>query len=205
MGQKSSDHSQSIPVDVPEINTEDALDSVIESILFVMGDPISLSDLSRATNRPKADILASLKRLEKKYQSADSGIHLVYVKSSVQLATKPASYPYIIRLNSKLKSPKITEAMLEVLSIIAYRQPVTRTDIENIRGVSCTFLINKLLDLNLIRELGVTRDSAHAILFGTTDEFLRAFGIRNLSDLPKFKEGDYRQLAEQVESTNITL
>jgi segregation and condensation protein B len=117
----------------------------------------------------------------------------------VQLATKPEMYEYLIKIAKTPKSYRLSDTALETLSIIAYKQPVTRLQIEHIRGVSCSRAIDKLLEYDLIRELGRLDAPGRPLLFGTTDDFLRAFGVDSLDDLPEIAPEHVEEFREEAE------
>ncbi len=120
-----------------------------------------------------------------RYQEEERGIQIIELENSFQLCTKKEYYDSLIRIAAQPKKPTLTDVMLETLSIIAYKQPVTKAEIEKIRGVKCDHAINKLMDYDLVRELGRLDAPGRPILLGTTEEFLRCFGVHGLEDLPE--------------------
>ena len=121
------------------------------------------------------------------YRSADRGIQVIELNDSYQMSTKPAMYESIIKIAHVPKKHVLTEVLLETLSIVAYKQPITRQEIEAIRGVSCDHAVNKLVEYGLITEIGRLDAPGRPILFGTTDDFLRSFGLASLEELPVVK------------------
>ena len=119
-----------------------------------------------------------------KYQAEDRGIKIIELENAFQMCTKQEYYEYLVEIALQPKKAVLTDVMLETLSIIAYKQPVTKQEIEKIRGVKCDHAINKLVEYNLVQELGRLDAPGRPILFGTTEEFLRNFGIESLEDLP---------------------
>ena len=115
-----------------------------------------------------------------RYQEEERGIQIIELENSFQLCTKKEYYDSLIRIAAQPKKPTLTDVMLETLSIIAYKQPVTKAEIEKIRGVKCDHAINKLMDYDLVRELGRLDAPGRPILLGTTEEFLRCFGVQGL-------------------------
>ena len=137
--------------------------------------------------------------LSDKYERPDSGIRLVRLEDAVQLTTRTEMYEYLIRIASAPSRPKLTDTMLETLSIIAYKQPVTKSEIEAIRGVNSDFAVDKLLGYGLIEELGRKDAPGRPILFGTTEQFLRSFGVRSLDELPSPKTEEIEEFKEEAE------
>ena len=174
------------------------LQAAAESILFAAGDKVSLDRLSKALNISKERTQEVLELLSIKYEDETSGICLKSIANGYQLCTKEQMYPYLTGVVDNDRKYQLTESVMETLSIIAYRQPVTRVEIEKIRGVSSDHAVNRLVDLGLVRELGRLDAPGKPLLFGTTDEFLRCFGISSKSDLPVLENTaleDFRQEA----------
>lgn len=119
-----------------------------------------------------------------KYNARDRGIKILELDGAFQLCTKQEYYEYLVEIALQPKKAVLTDVMLETLSIIAYKQPVTKQEIEKIRGVKCDHAINKLVEYNLVQELGRLDAPGRPILFGTTEEFLRNFGVQSTEDLP---------------------
>ena len=162
--------------------------AMIEGILFSMGTSVSKKQLKTALNVDD-DLLEYLSdQLKREYKRPERGIRLLEFDDSIQLCTKPEYYEALIRIVNHPKKPKLTDVMLETLSIIAYKQPVTKQEIEAIRGVKCDHPVNKLLEYNLICEAGRLDAVGRPILFKTTEEFLRCFGVSSVKDLPVVQE-----------------
>ncbi|WP_130836742.1 SMC-Scp complex subunit ScpB [Lachnoclostridium sp. Marseille-P6806] len=170
-----------------------------EAILFAMGDSVERSALARALEISGEDLSRVLAGLSDKYDRPDSGLRLVELEESVQLATRTELYDYLIRIAQAPSRPKLTDTMLETLSIIAYKQPVTKTEIEAIRGVNSDFAVDKLLSYDLIQELGRKDAPGRPILFGTTEQFLRSFGVKSVEELPAPKKEQIEELKEEAE------
>ena len=135
-----------------------------------------------------------------KYQDEGRGIHIIELENSYQLCTKRDYYGCLIRIAMQPQKPALTDVMLETLSIIAYKQPVTKAEIEKIRGVKSDHAVNKLVEYNLVKELGRLDAPGRPILFGTTEEFLRTFGVQGLEELPSVdpvKMADFKAEAEE--------
>ena len=157
---------------------------VLEGILFAMGKSVEIKILSAALELSEEETILALKKLQDFYVQHNSGIQLLFLENHVQLATKPEYYEYLIRVAVQPKKPVMTGALMETLSIVAYKQPVTRIEIERIRGVNSDHAVNKLIDYGLIEEAGRLDAPGRPILFATTEEFLRTFGVSSLTDLP---------------------
>ncbi|MDE5697708.1 MAG: SMC-Scp complex subunit ScpB [Lachnospiraceae bacterium] len=174
--------------------------AVIEAVLFAMGDSVELSSLSHVLEMPEEEIREVIARMNAKYKKADRGIYIAELENAVQLCTKPELYEYLIKVAKAPRKYVLTDTLLETLSIIAYKQPVTRLEVEKIRGVSCDHAVNRLLEFNLIQELGRLDAPGRPLLFGTTEEFLRTFGVKSLGDLPMLNPEqmeDFRKQAEE--------
>ena len=162
--------------------------AMIEGILFSMGTSVSKKQLKTALNVDDDLLEYLIDQLKREYKRPERGIRLLEFDDSIQLCTKPEYYEALIRIVNHPKKPKLTDVMLETLSIIAYKQPVTKQEIEAIRGVKCDHPVNKLLEYNLICEAGRLDAVGRPILFKTTEEFLRCFGVSSVKDLPVVQE-----------------
>ena len=127
------------------------------------------------------------------------GIGLIWLEDKVQLCTKGEYYEYLIKIATTPKKHVLTDTLLETLSIVAYKQPVTRTEIERVRGVSCDHAVNKLLEYGLITELGRMDAPGRPLLFGTTEQFLRSFGVKSLEELPEISTLQIEEFRNQAE------
>lgn len=174
--------------------------AILEAILFTMGDSVEISRLAEVIEESKKTTKELLEELEESYQSKEKGIELVWLEEAVQLCTKNEMYEYLIKIAKTPKKHVLSDTMLETLSIIAYKQPVTKLDIERIRGVSCDFAVNRLLEYNLVQELGRLDAPGRPMLFGTTEQFLRSFGVKSLSDLPELNPVQVEEFREQAEA-----
>ncbi|MBU5458865.1 SMC-Scp complex subunit ScpB [Anaerostipes sp. MSJ-23] len=158
--------------------------AMIEGILFSMGDSVSKRQLMTALHINEEVLDYLIECLKKEYEKEERGIRLLEFDGAYQLCTKPQYYEQLIQIVNQPKKPKLTDVMLETLSIIAYKQPVTKQEIEAIRGVKCEHAINKLLEYHLICEAGRLDAIGRPILFKTTEQFLRCFGVKSIKDLP---------------------
>ncbi len=171
---------------VEERNIENA----IEAILFVAGEAMKISEIAGALEESEATVSLAADRMIEARQKNESGIELVRLGDKLQLSTSKLYEPYIKKLFMPDNTYTITQAAIETLSIIAYNQPVTRSEIEKIRGVSCTYSLGALLAKGLICEAGKKDTLGHPLLYATTDEFLRHFDLRGLQDLPELKSAE---------------
>lgn len=169
-----------------------------EAILFTMGDSVSAKSLAAALELSESDTRKIVQNLMDRYQELDSGIQIIELEDAWQMCTRPELYDYLIRIAKQPRKYALTDVVLETLSIIAYKQPVTRQEIEKIRGVSCSHAVNKLLDYGLIRELGRLDAPGKPILFGTTEEFLRCFAVRSADDLPSISQDKIEEIREEA-------
>ena len=159
-------------------------EAAIEAILFAMGGSVEASDIAKAIGVDTETTIKMIHNMMDRYQEEDRGIQIIELEHSYQMCTKKEYYEYLIRIAMQPKKPALTDVMLETLSIIAYKQPVTKVEIEKIRGVKCDHAVNKLVEYSLVKELGRLDAPGRPILFGTTEEFLRAFGVQAIEELP---------------------
>ena len=164
------------------------LKSILESVLFVADQPISLSKLAEAAEASESDVKAALDELSDDYCARASGILLKQVAGGYRLFTNPDNARYVERLFRVSEVRRLSQAAMEVLSIIAYKQPVTRLEINAVRGVNSDGALSTLLARDLVRAVGRQNAPGNPILYGTTKQFLEAFGLRGISDLPPLQE-----------------
>lgn len=179
--------------------TVNQLEAALEALLFTMGDSVDTQSLARAIDQDVPTTRKLLEGLRIRYKEENRGIMLLELEDSWQLCTKKEYYSVLIRLASQPKKAVLTDVMLETLSIIAYKQPVTKADIEKIRGVKSDHAVNRLIEYELVTELGRLDAPGRPILFGTTEEFLRKFGVSSLDELPEInpvKLEDFKAEAE---------
>lgn len=179
--------------------SEEEIQAVFESILFTMGESVEMKKLSEVTGVDLRTTKRILQNMAEQYQAQNRGIMLTQFENAVQLCTKPETYEYLIKIAKTPKKITLTDTVIETLSIIAYKQPVTRLDVENIRGVNCDHAINKLLEYDLITELGRLDAPGRPILFGTTEQFLRCFGVKSLEELPELSTVQMEEFKAQAE------
>lgn len=160
----------------------------LEAVLFACGSPVGVDKLCDIFTSSRDEILDAVGVLEDRYANAESGISLIRVEDAVQLCTKSEHSQYIKQALELRKLPPLSRASLEVLAIIAYNQPVTRSFIEQVRGIDSSAIVASLSDKGLIKEKGFLDAPGKPSLFGTTDQFLRCFGIASIDDLPEAGE-----------------
>ncbi|WP_297813785.1 SMC-Scp complex subunit ScpB [uncultured Finegoldia sp.] len=160
----------------------------IESLLFLWGEPLDLSSISEAIKLNKKDTRKLLNDLTKEYEFRNTSLEIRCVNDNYQIQTKKDYHEFLKEIFTKNKNTKLTNTTMEVLSIIAYKQPITRIEIDEIRGVKSSSSIDTLIKKNLIKEVGRLDKIGKPILFGTTDEFLYYFNINSINELPKLNE-----------------
>ena len=160
------------------------MEGIIEAILFTMGDSVEIGKIARALEQDEETTRKVIHKMMDKYVAEDRGVRIIELDGAYQMCTKTEMYEYLIRVASQPKKHVLTDVLLETLSIIAYKQPVTKLEIEKIRGVKSDHAVNKLVEYNLVSERGRMDAPGKPILFATTEEFLRNFGIESLEDLP---------------------
>ena len=160
------------------------MEGIIEAILFTMGNSVELSRIAAAIEHDEATTRKIIYNMMDKYEAQDRGIRIIELENSFQMCTKTEMYEYLIRIAKQPRRYTLTDVQLETLSIIAYKQPVTKLEIEKIRGVKSDHAVNKLIEYNLVCELGRLDAPGRPLLFGTTEEFLRRFSVHSLDELP---------------------
>lgn len=175
-------------------------EAVLEAILFTMGDSVEVKSLADVIEEDVKTTREILKEMEQRYEGEDRGIALTWFEDAVQLCTKADMYEYLIKIAKAPRKMVLTDTVLETLSIIAYKQPITRVEIERVRGVSCDHAINKLLEYDLITELGRLDAPGRPLLFGTTEQFLRCFGVKSLEELPELNPVQIEEFKQQAEA-----
>lgn len=162
------------------------LKNAIEAILFVYGGTLTAQDLGEILDEPEVIIQDILKEMES--ERRDSGIQLAFYDGGIQLKTNPLYSKYIEKLLSSSQKPQVlSNAAIETLAVIAYNQPCTRADIEQVRGVNCDYTVNALVAKGLIYISGRKETVGKPLMYSTSEEFLRHFGIENIEKLPKIE------------------
>lgn len=168
---------------------------IVEAILFVTGDAVEKREICRAMEISEAQLNETLDALESGYDFERRGLRLLRFGTHVQLATRPDYAAYVEKLLQPVQKQSLSQAVMETLAVIAYRQPVTKAEIEQVRGVKCDYSVQALVTRGLIEEVGRKEALGRPILYGTTDAFLRHFCISSLSDLPEI---DFSALAAKL-------
>ncbi len=176
---------ENVSTEAEEMKPVDNPKAVIGAVLFSVGNSVEYKKLAMVLGRDVDETKALVAELKKEYdENTDCGLTIIELEESVQMCSKASMYEHLIKIAKVPKSYSLTDSMLETLSIIAYKQPVTKLEIEKIRGVSCDHAVNKLVEYGLITELGRLPAPGRPLLFGTTEEFLRSFNVTSLDDLP---------------------
>ena len=162
--------------------------SAIESMMFVWGDPLDIKEVADIFNVDKKEIYDLCKELQAEYEQEGRGIVIREVNKCFQFVTRPENIGYIERLCTPVKHKRLSQSALEVLAIIAYKQPVTKGEIEAVRGIKCDRVIEGLMKKELVAQLGRSDAVGRPMLFGTTDQFLMEFGFETLKDLPEIED-----------------
>ncbi len=173
---------------------DNELKSILESLLFVSTEPLVLDQLDRVLMlqgqelADKERVLGIMQKLQEEYREMGRGLQLVEVAGGYQLTTRPENAPWVKQLHAVRTASRLSRPALETLAIVTYRQPVTTPEIEAIRGVDCSGVLKTLLERRLIKIVGRKEAVGKPMLYGTTQEFLQHFGLRDLSELPPLKD-----------------
>ena len=174
-------------------------EAIVESVLFTMGKSVETRQLAAALDCEENVARAAALRLQKRYEDEQRGMQILELEESWQMCSRAEFYDNLIRVAKTPKKQVLTEAILETLSVVAYKQPVTRTEMDNIRGVSCEYALNKLLEYGLVYEAGRLDAPGKPALFATTEEFLRRFGVGSKKALPSMDSDKEAEIIEEVE------
>jgi len=177
----------------------DKNEAIIEAVLFTMGESVPLEKLAGVLGLGIEETQFIIRQMMVRYQDENRGIQIIELENSYQMCTKKEMYEYLIRIAKQPKKQVLTDVLLETLSIIAYKQPVTKAEIEKIRGVSSDHAVNKLVDYNLVCELGRLDAPGRPLLFGTTEEFLRSFGVNSIDELPQPEPDKIEEFRHEAE------
>ena len=180
--------------------------AILEAVLFTMGESVETDRLASVIGEDKKATRKLLMELKEEYDGRQCGITLMELEDSFQMCTKADMYEYLIKIAKTPRKYVLTDTLLETLSIVAYKQPITRAEIEKIRGVSCDHAVNRLVEFGLIAEVGRMDAPGRPLLFGTTEEFLRSFGVKSLEELPELSAvqiEEFKMQAEQEASVQL--
>ncbi len=173
--------------------------AIIEGLLYVVGEEgVKVEQLAMATDKPHEVIMDILKDIKKRYDDSSFGIELVNYGGSYKFLSKTSVYPYVAKLLNLTKANSLSQSALETLSIIAYKQPITRIEIEELRGVGCDMMLRKLTARGLIREAGRSEAPGRPILFEVTEDFLDSFKLASLEDLPELPSYEIDEESENL-------
>ena len=175
------------------------MEGVIEAILFTMGESVELSRIAKALEEEEETVRNVIHQMMERYEKEDRGIHIIELDNAFQMCTKKETYEYLIRIAKQPKRHVLTDVALETLSIIAYKQPITKLEIEKIRGVKSDHAVNKLIEYDLVTEVGRLNAPGKPILFGTTEEFLRRFSVQAVEELPSINPEKLEDLKAEAE------
>lgn len=173
--------------------------SIIEGILFTVGDSISADSIGKALGLPKDETEELINELRLEYEENDRGIRIQKINDNYQMSSSKDIYEYLVKIARQPKKYVLSDVLLETLSIIAYKQPVTKAEIEKIRGVSSDHAVNRLVQFDLVKELGRMDAPGRPMLFGTTENFLRTFGLSSMDDLPRLDPAEVEEWKIQAE------
>lgn len=180
--------------------------AIIEAILFTMGESVELSKIAEVIELDKKETKAIIEEMMEEWNASDRGVSIIELDGAYQMCTKTEMYEYLIKIAKQPKHRVLTDVLLETLSIIAYKQPVTKAEIEKIRGVSCDHAVSKLVEYNLVGELGRLDAPGRPLLFGTTEEFLRSFGVNSIDNLPVLNPVQLEEFKQEAEAEmNVAL
>ena len=175
------------------------LEAVVEAVLFAMGDAVEVDKIAAAIGHDTDTRTRLVHQMMDRYNSRAGGMEIIELEDSFQLCTRKEYYDALIRVAKQPKKYSLTDVQLEVLSVVAYRQPVTRQEIEKIRGVNSDHALNRLVEYGLVQEAGRMDAPGRPILFGTTEEFLRNFGVRSTEDLPSVQPEVAEEMKNEAE------
>ena len=170
------------------MSSRKTIKSAIESMMFIWGEPLDVKDIADVFNIDKKEAYECCRELMEEYEQEGRGILIREVNKAFQFTTRPGNLPYIERLCTPTRHRRLSQSALETLAIVAYRQPVTKGEIESIRGIRCDRVMEGLVRKGLVRDVGRSEAVGRPILYGTTDEFLKQFGFETIRELPEIKD-----------------
>ena len=183
-----------------EINYE----AQIEAILFTMGESEKKKKIAKALELKPGEVKKIVKSMQEKMNDSSRGTKIIELDGAYQMCTKPEMYEALIRVAKQPRKQVLTDVLMETLSIIAYKQPITKSEIERIRGVKSDFAVNKLVEYELVQEVGRMDTPGRPLLFGTTEEFLRRFGVESADSLPMVNPDVIEEFKQEAEE-EVTL
>ena len=183
-----------------EINYE----AQIEAILFTMGESVEITKIAKSLELKPGEVKKIVKSMQEKMNDSSRGTKIIELDGAYQMCTKPEMYEALIRVAKQPRKQVLTDVLMETLSIIAYKQPITKSEIERIRGVKSDFAVNKLVEYELVQEVGRMDTPGRPLLFGTTEEFLRRFGVESADSLPMVNPDVIEEFKQEAEE-EVTL
>ena len=171
----------------------------IEAILFALGASVEIRQLCAALEMQESEVIQNLDSLKEKYEKDNRGIQIIDLGDCVQMCTRTEYYEQLIKVCKTPKKQVLTDALLETLSIIAYKQPITKAEIEKIRGVSSDYMVSRLVEFGLVYEAGKLDAPGRPAQFATTEEFLRRFGMESKESLPRINSDLEAEIVHEVE------
>lgn len=175
------------------------IEAAVEAVLFAMGDTVSVDKIASAIGHDVETTRKLVHQMMDRYNSREGGLEIIELEDSFQLCTRKEYYDTLIKVAKQPKKYVLTDVQLEVLSIVAYKQPVTRQEVEKIRGVNSDHALNRLVEYGLVGEAGRLDAPGRPILFGTTEEFLRNFGVRSTEELPSIQPDLVEEMKSEAE------
>ncbi len=175
------------------------IEAAVEAVLFAMGDAVSVDKIASAIDHDVETTRKLVHQMMDRYNSREGGLEIIELEDSFQLCTRKEYYDTLIKVAKQPKKYVLTDVQLEVLSIVAYKQPVTRQEVEKIRGVNSDHALNRLVEYGLVGEAGRLDAPGRPILFGTTEEFLRNFGVRSTEELPSIQPDLVEEMKSEAE------
>ena len=176
----------------------------IEAILFTMGESVDINKIENALEIKPSEVKKIVKEMQKEMDTPERGVKIIELDGAYQMCTKPEMYEALIKVAKQPKRQVLTDVLMETLSIIAYKQPITKSEIERIRGVKSDFAVNKLVEYMLVEEVGRMDTPGRPLLFGTTEEFLRRFGVESADSLPVVSQDMIDEFKHEAEE-EVTL
>ena len=173
--------------------------AILEAVLFTMGESVELSKIALAVGHDEDTTRKVIHNMMDRLNTSERGVRIIELEDSFQMCTKTDMYEYLIRIAKQPRKYVLTDVQLETLSIIAYKQPVTKLEVEKIRGVKSDHAVNRLVEYNLVCEVGRMDAPGKPILFGTTEEFLRRFSIQSLEELPSMNQEQIENFKTEAE------
>ena len=183
-------------------------EAAMEAVLFAMGESVEIGKLAEVIEEDEDTARQIINEMKEKWEKEGRGVSIAEFEDSFQMCTRGDMYEYLIKVASTPRKYVLTDTLLETLSIIAYKQPVTKLDIERIRGVNCDHAVNRLIEFELVTELGRMDAPGRPLLFGTTEQFLRSFGVKSLEELPELNEmklEEFKVVNEMLKERDMTI